>query len=573
MTPDPAAAPSADGTLAMLPPLQVAAADAVAWHASREMLVVGLGAAGAAAALSAREQNIDVLVLERFDGGGATIKSGGVVYLGGGTRLQKEAGYDDTPEAMFNYLREECGTAISAATLKQFCDGSLELFAWLEGLGVPFASYPKPPKTSYPRNGVYLYYSGNEGVPARAAVAKPAPRGHRVKAPGIDSGRELYRVLVEQVVARGAAVWRQAGVRRLITDAAGAVLGVEVWRLPDGSKAAQQHRKLMTKAEKVHNVAGGWADRLRQQARELELTSAEPLRIRATRGVVLATGGFIFNRAMVAEHAPNYVEAMRLGATGCDGSGIRLGASVGGVPTRMEKGSAWRFINPPSVWPKGVVVNRDGRRFCNEQVYGATLGVAMCDHQGGRAWLILDKALRRLAMKEALFGKLWFFQSVPAFFQMLFAPRGKTPEALAAKLGLPPVTLSATLRGYTKDQRSPSGDALGKSPDMCAPLATAPFYALDISANSKTFPCPTITLGGLKVNEQTGAVLNANGESIPGLYAAGRSAVGVASNGYVSGLSIADCLFSGRRAGAAIAASVPLSRQEEREMNSIINQE
>lgn len=559
---------TADGTLAMLQPLIVSTAAQIQWHATRQMVVVGLGAAGAAAALSARERGVDVLVLERFGGGGATIKSGGVVYLGGGTRLQKEAGYDDTPEAMFRYLREECGTAVSEPTLRQFCEGSVELLAWLEALGVPFASHPKPPKTSYPRNGVYLYYSGNEGVPARAAVAAPAPRGHRVKAAGIDSGRELYRVLAEQVESQGAEVWRQSGVRRLITDSSGAVLGVEVWRLPENSEAAQQHRKLMNKAEKVHNFAGGWADRLRQRARELELTAAAPLRIRATQGVVLATGGFIFNRDMVAEHAPNYVEAMRLGATGCDGSGIRLGASVGGVPTRMEKGSAWRFINPPTAWPRGVVVNREGRRFCNEQVYGATLGVAICDHHGGRAWLILDKALRRVAMKEALFGKLWFFQSVPAFFQMLFAPRGKTPEALAAKLGLPPATLSATLKGYTQDQRSPSGDALGKSPDMCAPLNAAPFYALDISANSKTFPCPTITLGGLKVNEQTGAVLDAQGGDICGLYAAGRSAVGVASNGYVSGLSIADCLFSGRRAGAAVAgasdAVVPLSRMRER---------
>ena len=563
-----ASAPSADGTLDVLPPLQVASAGDIGWQETREMVVVGLGAAGAAAALSAREQNIDVLVLERFDGGGATIKSGGVVYLGGGTRLQKEAGYDDTPEAMFHYLREECGTAVSETTLKQFCDGSLELFAWLEGLGVPFASHPTPPKTSYPRNGVYLYYSGNEGVPARAAIAKPAPRGHRVKAPGIDSGRELYRILAEQVLARGAAVWRQAGVRRLITDATGAVLGVEVWRLPEGSTAARQHRTLMVKAEKWHNVAGAYADKLRGWARALELANAQPINVRATRGVVLATGGFIFNRAMVAEHAPKYSEAMRLGATGCDGAGIRLGASVGGVPTRMEKGSAWRFINPPTAWPKGVVVNREGHRFCNEQVYGATLGVAMVEGHGGRAWLVLDRALRKVAMKEALFGKLWFFQSVPAFFQMLFSPRGKTPEALANKLGLPAEALRATIEAYTADQRRGAADALGKSPDMCAPLETPPFYALDISANSKTFPCPTITLGGLKVNEQSGAVLDVQGADIPGLFAAGRCAVGVASNGYVSGLSIADCLFSGRRAGAAVAgasdAVVPLSRMRER---------
>ena len=67
--------------------------------------------------------------------------------------------------------------------------------------------------------------------------------------------------------------------------------------------------------------------------------------------------------------------------------------------------------------------------------------------------------------------------------------------------------------------------------------------------------CPAITLGGLRVDEATGGVLNAQGQTIPGLYAAGRTAIGVASNRYVSGLSLADCLWSGRRAGNTAANS------------------
>ena len=70
---------------------------------------------------------------------------------------------------------------------------------------------------------------------------------------------------------------------------------------------------------------------------------------------------------------------------------------------------------------------------------------------------------------------------------------------------------------------------------------------------SKLFPCPTITFGGLRVEESTGRVKREDDSVIPGLYAAGRTAVGVASNSYVSGLSIADCVFSGRRAGAHAA--------------------
>ncbi|HEY0974984.1 MAG TPA: FAD-binding protein [Solimonas sp.] len=541
-----------DGTLPIDAPLVVDGATQT-WDRQCDVLVVGLGAAGGAAAITAKEAGADVLIAERFEGGGATIKSGGVVYAGGGTRYQREAGYEDTPDAMFNYLRQETGDAVSMDALRRFCDGSVDLIAWLESLGVGFESTPHPPKTSYPRNGVYLYYSGNEGVPAYAQHAKPAPRGHRTKAPGIDSGRELFRALRNKVDQLGIPLLQQTSARRLIVDASGAVLGAELWQLEPGSAAQREHQKLMRRAEALHNFAGAYCDKLRARALEIERQHARRLRVRARNGVVLTTGGFIFNREMVRQYAPKYFPAMRLGATGCDGSGIRLGESAGGVPARMEKGSAWRFINPPVNWPKGIVVNRQGQRFCNEQVYGARLGVEMVDHNDGKAWLILDRALRKQAMREALSGKLWFFQSVPAFFLMLFAPRAKTPEALAAKVGLPPAVLAETLKRYSEDAHNGRTDALGKSDDMRVPLDTAPYYALDVSADSKTFPCPTITLGGLKVDERNNAVVDAAQQPIPGLYAAGRSAVGVASNGYVSGLSLADCLSAGRRAGASAA--------------------
>jgi 3-oxo-5alpha-steroid 4-dehydrogenase len=543
-----------DGTLPVDAPLVVDDATH-AWDRRCDVLVVGLGAAGGAAAISAKEAGADVLVAERFDGGGATIKSGGIVYLGGGTRYQREAGVDDTPQAMFDYLRQESGDAVSMDALKRFCDGSLELLSWLESIGVEFQSNPNPPKTSYPKDGTYFYYSGNEAVPAYAAHAKPAPRGHRVKAPGIDSGRELYHALRKRVDQLGIPTLRQTAARRLITDRSGAVLGAELWQLEPGSAAQREHQKLMKRAEAWHNFAGGYADKLRAKARGVEQQHAKRLCVRASGGVVLTTGGFIFNREMVRQYAPKYFPAMRLGATGCDGSGIRLGESAGGVPARMEKGSAWRFINPPVHWPKGIAVNQKGLRFCNEQVYGARLGVEMVDHNEGKAWLILDSALRKRSIREALSGKLWFFQSVPAFFLMLFAPRAKTPEALAEKIGLPPAALKGTIQRYTDDARSGAVDALGKSDDFRAPLAVPPFYALNISADNKTFPCPTITLGGLRVDESSNAVVDAASRVIPGLYAAGRTAVGVASNGYVSGLSLADCLSAGRRAGASAAGA------------------
>lgn len=540
-----------DGTLPVGMPLRLDAQ--TQWEAECDVLVLGFGAAGSAAAITACEQGAAVIIADRFDGGGATARSGGVVYAGGGTAQQKAAGYDDTPEEMFRYLRQETGEAVSETTLRRFCEDSRALITWLESLGADFTSHAPPPKTSYPKDGIYLYYSGNEGVPAFAAEARPAPRGHRTRGSWL-SGEALFGFLRQRVEALNIPVWQRSAVRRLIVDEAGAVLGAEVWRLPSDSAATQEHRKLVNRAERVHNVFGGWADRLRARALALELREAKPLRVRARHGVVLSTGGFIFNREMLTRYAPKYRANLRLGSTGCDGSGIRLGQSVGGEAARLDKVSAWRFINPPTAWPKGIVVAGDGHRFCNEQVYGARLGVAMCEDHDGRAWLILDKRARRAALREALFGGLWFFQSVPAFFQMLFAPRARRVEALARRIGAPAAALADTLGDYNMAVRNGTPDALGKSEEMRAALDTPPYYAIDISAGNPRFPCPAITLGGLRVDEASGAVLTSVGAAVPGLYAAGRCAVGIASNGYVSGLSLADCLWSGRRAGTCAAA-------------------
>jgi 3-oxo-5alpha-steroid 4-dehydrogenase len=91
-------------------------------------------------------------------------------------------------------------------------------------------------------------------------------------------------------------------------------------------------------------------------------------------------------------------------------------------------------------------------------------------------------------------------------------------------------------------------DTMGKPAEYCTALGEGPYYALDCSADSLML-CPALSLGGLKVEEASGQVLAAANMPVGGLYAAGRSAVGVASRSYVSGLSIADCIFSGRRAG------------------------
>lgn len=539
-----------------LAPLRVANGERLHWDDEADLLVVGFGGAGACAAIEARGRGLDVLALDRFAGGGATARSGGVVYAGGGTAQQQAAGYQDTPEAMFDYLRHEVGDAVSEATLRDFCQRSREQIQWLERQGAGFEGSVPPVKTSYPSDQYYLYYSGNEAVAAYAGSKPPAPRGHRTVCSG-QAGRALFAALRNSAQRLGVRLHTQCEVRRLVQDASGRVLGVEAWRLPEGSRVARRHARLARWADDLQPYLPALADALRRRLRALELNHAERRLLRARHGVLLSSGGFVFNRAMLAEHAPHYLAGMPLGTGGCDGSGIRLGRSVGALAERMNKVSAWRFINPPLAWARGVVVNAAGRRYCNEEVYGATLGHAMVEDNGGRAILILNRQLMRQAFAQIGPGKVWNFQRMPALISMLFnCKRGNTTAVLAERCGLPAAALEQTLAEYSAAARGECADRLGKSPAFLASLEQGPWYAMDLSFDSPLFPCATITLGGLRLCESSGQVLDGAGSPIPGLYGAGRTAVGVASNLYVSGLSIADCVYSGRRVGAHVAGLV-----------------
>ena len=541
------------------PALEVADASAVDWSDSADVVVVGWGAAGACAAIEARSSGASVLVIDRFDGGGASVLSGGVVYAGGGTPYQKQAGFEDSPAAMADYLRHEVNGVVSDATLQKFCDESPANLAWLEAQGARFGATMPDHKTSYPPEGKFLYYSGNEVVPAyRGERGAPAPRGHRAVAKG-QSGGALYAALQAATVRSGARPLTQAAVRRLVRQRGangqpGAVLGVEVWQLPPGDPATLRHAELHRQVARWRTFRPGKAAACRREAALIEQAKAQPRFIRAHHGVVLSTGGFIYNPELVKQHAPHTRRGWPIGGAGCDGSGLRLGESVGAATQALNNVSAWRFITPPSVWPKGVVVNAEGERFCNEQVYGAKLGHELVEHQGGRGWLVLDGKLRSQAMRQCLFGGLWAFQSLPALAMMLLsAKKAATPEALAARIKADPAKLRASLDGASAAARGECDDAFGKAPDMRHDMARGPYYALDISIGSPTFPLAVLTLGGLVLHEANGQVLDAAGQPIPGLFAAGRAAIGLPSSRYISGLSLADCVFSGRRAGRAAA--------------------
>ncbi len=528
----------------------------VEWDSETDVVVVGAGGAGISAALEASEQGSDVLLLDRFHEGGATAASGGVFYAGGGTSIQKEAGVEDTPDNMYNYLKMEVQDVVKDSTLRKFCEDSRANTEWLIKHNVKFQGSVYKKKTSYPPPGYFLYHADNSLVPEYIKNAKPAARGHRgfVESKlATGHGVTIFNPLRDAALKNGVNIQVQSEVVGLVTNNEEEIIGVQVYEFSN-AQDAKKHLKYSKRASALHMYVTPLANYFRRLAARLEKKGRELKFIKARKGVVLTCGGFVFNRPMLKYYAPKYSSGYPLGTTGDDGAGIRLGQSVQGAVDRMDLGSAWRMINPPVSWSQGIVVNMQGQRYNNEMVYGASLGKAMCEDNKGKGFIILDKNLWKESWRHIRSGELLAFQRNPAILGMVLgSKKGNTLGDLAIKLRIDSSKLAEQVDRYNSDISNNAEDEYGKAQKDCKPIKEGPFYAIDISVDSPYIPCPVITLGGLVINEETGNVKNKEGKDIKGLYAGGRTAIGICCNIYVSGLSIADGIFSGRRAGLNIS--------------------
>jgi 3-oxo-5alpha-steroid 4-dehydrogenase len=470
------------------------ASEVAGWDGDADVVVVGYGCAGASAAIGALEAGASVTVLERAGaGGGASAMAGGEIYLGGGTPVQKACGFDDTPQAMYDYLMAATGPAPNEEKISIYCDRSVEHFHWLVDCGVVFKpSFYAPPCWEPPTDDGLVFTGGENAWPFNQ-IARPAPRGH---VPQIQNKRlmersggwELMRHLTATAEAQGAVVRPDSRVSRLVVDGAGVVVG----------------------------VAG------RSFGRDVAL--------RAHKAVVLASGGFAANAEMVGRHAPAVAGQMLLGTDGDDGTALRLGQGLGAVVAHLDAAEAALPSNPPLVYPS-VLVNRVGQRFINEDTYCGRIGQMAVFHHEGRCSLILDEEI---------------FESVPEPDRWGARPThvAATVAELESEMGMPAGSLQATIEIYNRHASSGEDPIFHKRPEYLRPLKP-PFGGIPL-----TGPYAVFTLGGL-VTTVDGEVVGPGGAPIPGLYAAGRATSGIPSWGYASGTSLGDGTFFGRRAGRA----------------------
>ncbi len=464
-----------------------------------DVVVVGVGVAGASAAVAARQAGAQVLAVERSVGvGGTSAHSGGLLYLGGGTAVQDACGFEDSPENMAAFLRAALGPGADDDRINAYCEGSVDHFDWLVSVGVPFrpAFCDEPNRESADDAG--LLFSGGEDSYPFDDIAVPVPRGHKPQ--WIDSaGGFLMECLGKAVMASEARVVADARAEALVVDGE-EVVGVQVWT-DEGLRA-----------------------------------------VRARGGVILAAGGFIHNEAMVAEHCPEAHApdaAWRIGTANDDGRGIRMGAGAGAATTRLAAFECALPLGPPHRLARGILVNRHGERFINEDTYTGRIGRhALCDHDGF-VYMITDDVIHE-----------------PNVIGLRISHAAATPEELAADLDLPAEALARTVREYNEAAARGDDPAFHKRAPYLQPIGVPPasgIGAIDLRVDHGAIYA-TFTLGGL-VTDADGAALDHDGRRIPGLYAVGRTAASLAAHHYASGISLGDGSFFGRRAGHHAAAN------------------
>src|ERR1700744_2639063 len=381
------------------------------WDDEADVVIAGYGVAGAAAGVEAARSGAEVLVAERTGSwGGAAAMAGGVIYLGGGTALQKACGFDDSVDNMAEFPNVAMGPGADERRIADYCAGSVAHFDWLVGCGVPFkAEFFSEPGWE-PMGDQGLMFSGGENAYPFNTIATPAPRGHvpqmdNKKQGEASAGYMLMKPLVETATAAGARALYDVRAQCLIVESDGRVVGIR----------ARRYGTEMT--------------------------------IRARTGIVLATGSFAYNDDMVARYAPRIAGRPAASIEQHDGQAIRMAQALGAELAHMDATEVAIFIDPQQL-VRGVLVNRRGHRDVAVHTYPGRIGQLTLYQQDNVAYLIIDGDAQEEAMNS------WS----PKFMLRPATWVAETVADLELDMGLTVGSLQATVAAYNE------GAARGEDP-------------------------------------------------------------------------------------------------------------
>jgi urocanate reductase len=460
------------------------------WDKETDVVVVGYGGAGAAAAIGAREAGSEVLILEKaIAGGGSTALCGGVYYAAG-TSVQAANGIEDSADKMYDHYMN-AGMGFNDPALSRIAaDQSAANVEKLISLG---ATFPTAPTVSGAE-----YKVGSE----------PIARVHSVAYGELGGGMAYYAVLRDGAEKAGAEVMLETEAKRLVTDASGQVIGV------------------------------------------LATNAGTDMAIKARKGVVIATGGFTRDEKMLRAYNEQAFYCQPLGAPDLTGEGLRMAFALGADAKNIDEVLGVPGLTLPgkiaatyAFWTFGtanaLMINTDGRRFVDEYAFYDWKNTELLKQPNRYCFSFFDAATRDAAPGMLVSG---FSEDLEQEVADGLVLKADTLADLAAQMGVPAERFEATVAKFNEDAAAGVDSEYGRALFL-APLETAPFYAF------KTFPTMFDTMGGLKINENA-QVVDVWGDVIPRLYAAPMTAGGVMGEHYPgSGSSLNAGLTFGLIAG------------------------
>jgi len=534
-----------------------------------DVLVVGSGAAGFAAAITARKAGLDVLLVEKAGCfGGTSAISGGYIWIPNNA-LARAAGMADSPEKAREYLRSELGERYDDAFIDAYLDHGPKMVDFLvNDIGIPFSvSTQMPdyhPDAAGSTIGRSLHVKPVNGriLGKEFRRLRPLPRELSLFGMGVSSGSDL-----SHLYKFGRSFDSTVRVCLLL-----ARYGIDVLRFGRGQQLTNGNALIarLAKALLFDLQAPVWTSapvtRLLNECGRIVgamvSKNGQPIEVRADCGVILASGGFahdVERRTKLYPHPAGLEEHVSLAAPGNAGDGARVAEAVGGhVDAGVSNAAAWmplsRVPRPDGSWgailhsvnlgkPGVIAVLRDGKRFVNESLsyhdfVQALISLPDVETPVG-AFVVCD---HRAFGKYGL-GYAKPFLSLQALIDAGYLIRADTPEELARAAGIEPVGFVQTLREFNAHAVHGDDPAFGKggnayarflgdmshTPNPCvAPIDQAPYYAVwmyagDIGsfAGIKTDPCAR--------------VMRSDGTAVPGLFAVGNDMASAFGGSYPGG--------------------------------------
>ncbi|WP_300876631.1 flavocytochrome c [uncultured Parasutterella sp.] len=282
--------------------------------------------------------------------------------------------------------------------------------------------------------------------------------------------------------------------------------------------------------------------------------------LQSRKGVVLATGGFARNQALLSRYAPQMKKVKVVSGIGSNGDGFLMALNLGAYFVEGETVQAsYGFTKNPSTirdfstiyYSGAIILNREGNRFIDESLSYKTIGEASLKQPHPVTYIFFDESVRKIQMsRRPVDHALW--SPFDRGLNPSYCFKGKSVYEVADKAGLNPARAEETVRKYNQSasegiDRDYGRFSLSSGYGKLRALDRAPFYIMpSIAAIMGTY-C------GLKV-DQFGRVLNKSNEPIAGLFAAGEIMGGVHGKNYITGTGLGKALVFGKISGKTAAS-------------------